>query len=98
MTKNQQKIAAWLWGLFAAFVGGSVTAVGAAVIAPGEFNINGVDGIAHLLQIMGFSGLLHGVGYMKQSPLPRLEFGDEVITTTTTTPDSTVTTTSQSQQ
>jgi len=95
MTKNQQRFMAWVYGLVAAIIGGATTAVGAAVIAPGSFNIQDTDGIAHLFQIMGFSGILHGVGYLKQSPLPQLEFGDEVVTTTTATPVSTVTKTSQ---
>ncbi len=90
MTQNQEKLIGWIYGLVGALLGGLTTTLSAWLIAPGEFNLD-PKGLPHMLQMLALSSLYHFITYVKQSPLPRLEFG--VTTTTVTTPSSTTTTT-----
>ena len=82
MTKNQAKIMGWIYGLVGALLGGLVTTLSAWFIAPGEFNLD-PKGLPNMLQILGLSTLYHFATYVKQSPLPRLEWDDGATTTTT---------------
>lgn len=93
MTKNQAKIVGWIYGLVGALLGGIATTLSAWLIAPGEFNLD-PKGLPHMLQMLALSTMYHFATYVKQSPLPRLEWDEgSVTTTTTTTPTSTTTTT-----
>jgi len=82
VTKNQAKIMGWIYGLVGALLGGLVTTLSAWFIAPGEFNLD-PKGLPHMLQMLGLSTLYHFATYVKQSPLPRLEWDDSATTTTT---------------
>lgn len=67
----------WIYGLFAALIGGgagSVTAAfGASLLAPGQFGVGGTQGW-NSLKLMGFTFIASGAvavfAYLKQSPLP----------------------------
>lgn len=69
----------WLYGLFAALVGGGasavVTMVGVNVIDPKDWNFS--DHPAHMLELMFFCFIFNGIitvaGYLKNSPLPQVE-------------------------
>lgn len=88
----------WLYGLFAAIIGGGAGAAGTGVaqvvVDPQHSDIR------HLLALMGTSfvvtGLLSAFAFLKQSPLPQVETVEQVkniqpegqgvkITSTTTT-------------
>lgn len=66
----------WLYGLFAALIGGGASAVTSAVtasmIAPDTFNLAG--GMSKTLSLIGVTFALNGVlnmfFYLKQQPLP----------------------------
>jgi hypothetical protein len=67
----------WLYGLFAALIGGGASSVGSAFgamsIAPGQFGVGGDPGWNSLkLMILTFaiSGAIATFAYLKQSPLP----------------------------
>ena len=74
MTENQKKFVAWLYGAVVAVVGGVVTSASAWFIAPDTFNLNG--GLERMLQLAGMSAVYHLITYMKQSPLPKLDWSD----------------------
>lgn len=61
----------WLHGLIAAFIGGGANAIAAAAIAPDEFNLN--TGLRKLGILFLVSGILNAAGYLKQSPVPKIE-------------------------
>lgn len=75
MTKTQKVFIAWIYGALAAVVGGVVTSASAWLIAPDTFNLDG--GLPRMLQLLGLSAAYHLIGYMKQSPLPKLEWDSE---------------------
>jgi hypothetical protein len=70
----------WLYGLFAALIGGGAAAVTAAfsaiVLTPGQYGISG-DGAWNSLKLMGLtfiiSGFIAAFAFLKQSPLPSIE-------------------------
>lgn len=77
----------WLYGLFAALIGGGAGSVSAAFgamsIAPGQFGVGGDPGW-NSLKLMGvtfaISGAIATFAYLKQSPLPA-----QIATVTETT-------------
>lgn len=75
MTKNQEKLVGWIYGLAGALLGGLTTTLSAWLIAPDAFNLD-PKGLPHMLQMLAASSLYHFITYVKQSPLPRLEFGE----------------------
>lgn len=77
----------WIYGLVGALLGGLVTTLSAWFIAPGEFNLD-PKGLPHMLQMLGLSTLYHFATYVKQSPLPRLEWdeGESVSNVPSDTP------------
>ena len=80
----------WVYGLFAALIGGGAAAVTAAfsaiVLTPGQYGVSG-DGAWNSLKLMGLtfiiSGLIATFAYLKQSPLPAVE--PDVTTTSVAT-------------
>ena len=77
----------WLYGLFAALIGGGAGSVsaafGASMLAPGQFGVGGTQGW-NSLKLMGFTFVISGAiavfAYLKQSPLPA-----QIATVTETT-------------
>lgn len=73
MFKN---VRAWIYGLFAAMIGGGASAVSSGVsgmvVAPETFNLSG--GLGKTLKLMGATAVVgaatHVVTYLKQSPVP----------------------------
>lgn len=69
----------WLYGLFAALIGGGASAivamVGVNVIDPKDWNF--IDHPGHMLALMLFcfifNGIITAAGYLKNSPLPQIE-------------------------
>jgi hypothetical protein len=67
----------WLYGLFAALIGGGAGSIsatyGASLIAPGQFGTTG-DAGWNSLKLVGFTFVASAVvavaAYLKQSPLP----------------------------
>lgn len=76
----------WLYGLFAALIGGGAASVGtvggAGYLAPGQFGVGGNAGW-NSLKLLALSFVISGViataAYLKQSPLPA-----QVLTVTDT--------------
>ena len=84
--------AGWIYGLFAALIGGGAGSVAATVgamgLAPGQFGVAGSAGWSSL-KLMGFTFLFTGAisafAFLKQSPLPpKEEETDEHNTTSGT--------------
>ncbi|HEV2275626.1 MAG TPA: hypothetical protein VGR96_15750 [Acidobacteriaceae bacterium] len=59
----------WLHGLGAAAIGGSASAITAAVGDPQTFNLSH-SGLISLMRTAIVAGLLTGVAYLVKSPLP----------------------------
>lgn len=77
----------WLYGLFAALIGGGAGAVsaafGAMVLTPGQYGASGDGGWNSLkLVFVTFivSGVITAFAYLKQSPLPAIENGNQPVT------------------
>ncbi len=75
MTKNQEKIVGWIYGMASGIGNGLATTILAMQVAPSEFNFS-PEKLSHILAMMGWSTVMSAALYMKQSPLPRLEFGE----------------------
>lgn len=65
----------WTKGLVGAVVGGVTTALSMTVVDPTKFNFQ--EGLASLGKVAAVAGIMGGVAYLKQSPVPE----DEVLTT-----------------
>ena len=80
----------WLYGFFAALVGGGAGAVtaafGAMLLTPGQYGTGGVAGW-NSLKLMGITFLVSGVfsafAYLSRSPLPPVDTTATVTTTAT---------------
>ena len=76
----------WLYGLFAAFIGGGATAVVAAfsinMVDPQHFNTSSPDFYKIVLAMFGSSGLINALMFLRSKPLPDVK---KVVTTTETT-------------
>jgi len=66
----------WAHGLGSAAISGVSTAIAAALVAPETFNIN--DGLNQLLQLGLVGGIIGAVNYLKQSPLPPIDKGNDL--------------------
>lgn len=73
----------WLYGLVSAFIGGSATAIVLIVADPTTYNFQ--SGIWKVFQVALVSGCFAAAGYLKKSPLPDLEYKQEVTVTTEVT-------------
>jgi len=60
----------WLYGLFAAVIGGTSNTIAAMIVDPTAFNMNDLPKLGKLALA---SALISLVLYLKQSPLPPLE-------------------------
>ena len=82
---NWVPAARWAHGLVASFIGGGAGAVTAGItasmLAPGQFNLHETDAVWNMFKLMywtfGLNGMLSAFLYLKQSPLPPWEDGDE---------------------
>jgi len=76
----------WLYGLFAAFIGGGATAVSTAftvsMVDPHDFAFGGPKSLHVMWLTFLVNGCIVGFAFLKQNPLPQVKVVTTVETTT----------------